>query len=51
LDESLPEKQCNPNEILHLLHKYGSPATVAQTGGRYYGFVDRGSIPVALAVK
>ena len=50
-DEPLPEKSCNPNEILNLLHQYGSPTTVAQTGGRYYGFVDGNSIPVALAVK
>ncbi len=50
-DEPLPEKTCNPNEILNLLHKYGSPATVAQTGGRYFGFVNGNSIPAALAVK
>jgi len=50
-DEPLPEKPCNPNKILNLLHKYGSPSTVAQTGGRYYGFVDGSSIPIALAAK
>jgi len=50
-DEPFPEKSCNPNEILNLLHKYGSPTTVAQTGGRYYGFVNGNSIPAALAVK
>ena len=50
-DESLPKKPSNPIEILNLLHKYGSPSTVAQTGGRYYGFVNGNSIPVALAVK
>lgn len=50
-NEPLPEKSGNPNEILSLLHKYGSPSTVAQTGGRYYGFVNGNSIPIASAAK
>jgi glutamate/tyrosine decarboxylase-like PLP-dependent enzyme len=50
-DEPLPKKTCNPNEILSLLHEYGSPSTVAQTGGRYYGFVNGSSIPISLATK
>lgn len=50
-DEPLPEKSGNPDEILNLLHKYGSPSTVAQTGGRYFGFVNGNSIPIALATK
>jgi glutamate/tyrosine decarboxylase-like PLP-dependent enzyme len=49
--ETLPETPSDPKYILQLLHKYGSPATVAQTGGRYFGFVDGGSIPVTLAAK
>ncbi|MBW1911473.1 MAG: aspartate aminotransferase family protein [Deltaproteobacteria bacterium] len=50
-DEPLPEKPCNPKETLNLLDKYGSPSTVAQTGGRYYGFVNGSSISFALAAK
>ncbi|MFH1074720.1 MAG: aminotransferase class V-fold PLP-dependent enzyme [Candidatus Firestonebacteria bacterium] len=50
-DEPLRESSCDPGKILDLLHEYGSPSTVAQTGGRYYGFVNGSSIPVALAVK
>lgn len=50
-DESLPTAPCAPNEILRLLHEYGSPATVAQTGGRYFGFVNGSAVPVALAAK
>jgi glutamate/tyrosine decarboxylase-like PLP-dependent enzyme len=50
-DESLPKAPSNPGEILRLLHEHGSPATVAQTGGRYFGFVNGSSVPVALAAK
>jgi glutamate/tyrosine decarboxylase-like PLP-dependent enzyme len=47
----LPDLPSDPSEILELLHQYGSPATVAQTGGRYFGFVNGNAIPVALAAR
>jgi glutamate/tyrosine decarboxylase-like PLP-dependent enzyme len=47
----LPEDPAAPGEILDMLHRAGSPATVAQTGGRYFGFVNGGILPAALAVK
>jgi glutamate/tyrosine decarboxylase-like PLP-dependent enzyme len=50
-DEALPTAPGNPGEILRLLHEHGSPATVAQTGGRYFGFVNGSSVPAALAAK
>ena len=50
-EESLPTTPSSPDEILRLLHEHGSPATVAQTGGRYFGFVNGGSVPAALAAK
>jgi glutamate/tyrosine decarboxylase-like PLP-dependent enzyme len=50
-DEPLPEKPCNSEETLRLLHEYGSPATVAQAGGRYFGFVCGSAVPTALAAK
>lgn len=50
-DEPLPEYPCDSTEVLRLLHEYGSPATVAQTGGRYFGFVCGGVLPTALAAK
>ncbi|MDW7678410.1 MAG: hypothetical protein SCK57_12175, partial [Bacillota bacterium] len=31
-DEVLPESPGDPKEIIELLHTYGSPASVAQTG-------------------
>lgn len=50
-DEALSTTPGNPDEILQMLHEHGSPATVAQTGGRYFGFVNGGAVPVALASK
>jgi glutamate/tyrosine decarboxylase-like PLP-dependent enzyme len=49
--EPLPEMPADPQQILRLLHEYGSPATAMQTGGRYFGFVNGGAVPVALAAK
>ena len=50
-DEELPVKPNQPEEVLNLLHKYGSPATVLHTGGRYFGFVIGGTIPATLAAR
>ena len=50
-DEPFPTTPGNPAEILQRLHEYGSPATAAQTGGRYFGFVNGGSVPTALAAR
>jgi glutamate/tyrosine decarboxylase-like PLP-dependent enzyme len=49
--EPLPKESGDATKILSLLNHYGSPATVAQTGGRYFGFVDGGVIPVSLAAR
>lgn len=49
--EELGDQGENPYELLERLHKNGSPATLAQTGGRYFGFVNGGIIPAALAAK
>jgi glutamate/tyrosine decarboxylase-like PLP-dependent enzyme len=49
--EELPLNGADASEILRLLHEYGSPATVAQTGGRFFGFVTGGAIPAAIAAK
>lgn len=45
----LPENPCDPAEILALLDDIGSPATVATSAGRYFGFVIGGTLPAALA--
>jgi glutamate/tyrosine decarboxylase-like PLP-dependent enzyme len=50
-DEPLPAAPCDPGEMLRLLHEYGSPATVAHTGGRYFGMVVGSVFPPVMAVK
>lgn len=47
----LPQSPCDPGELLALLDDVGSPATVATTGGRYFGFVIGGTLPAALAAN
>ena len=49
--ESLPENGCEPAEVIAMLDKFGAPATVATTGGRYFGFVIGGTVPAALAAS
>jgi len=50
-DEDFPDVPNNPSDILEQLHHFGSPATVSQIGGRYFGLVNGGIIPTALAAK
>ncbi|UCG23487.1 MAG: aspartate aminotransferase family protein [Chloroflexota bacterium] len=50
-EEKLPEEPGDVPNILRLLHEAGSPATVAQGGGRYFGFVNGGLIPGSLAAR
>ncbi len=51
LDEPLPALPREPEHILARLDEIGSPATVASTGGRYFGFVTGGTLPTALAAN
>ena len=37
--------------VLRMLDEIGSPATMATTGGRYFGFVNGGTIPASLAAN
>ncbi len=50
-DEELSLETGSADAILKQLHLKGAPATVAQSGGRYFGFVNGSSIPVSMAVK
>lgn len=50
-DEPLPDATGEAQAILAMLHRVGSPATVNQIGGRYFGFVNGSVVPVALAAK
>jgi glutamate/tyrosine decarboxylase-like PLP-dependent enzyme len=49
LDGALPENPCAPAETLRLLDDLGSPATMASAGGRFFGFVIGGALPVTIA--
>lgn len=50
-DGPMPEQGLDPAQMLEQLHTIGGPATVAQTGGRYFGFVNGGIHPPALAAR
>src|ERR1035437_3650341 len=45
----LPAGPTSPEAVLHLLTEFGSPATVANGGGRYFGFVNGGCVPAGMA--
>jgi len=47
----LPPGPTSAEAVLHLLDAYGSPATVAKTNGRFFGFVNGGCLPTALAAS
>ena len=49
LDIPLPERPTADTAVLQQLDEIGSPATVASTGGRYFGYVVGGSLPIATA--
>jgi len=51
LGKTLPASPSDPTDVLALLDDIGSPATVATTGGRYFGFVIGGTLPAALAAN
>jgi glutamate/tyrosine decarboxylase-like PLP-dependent enzyme len=48
LDGSLPDKGMTAAEVLALLDRAASPATMASAGPRYFGFVIGGSVPASL---
>ncbi len=51
LEVPLQEDPIDPGTVLAELDDIGSPATVATTGGRYFGFVVGGSLPAAMAAN
>ena len=50
-DTPLPDGPTEASEMLAQLHDIGSPTTLPSTGGRYFGFVNGGAHPPALAAK
>ena len=51
LGGALPDEPGDPQAVLALLDEIGSPATIASTGGRYFGFVIGGALPATLAAN
>ena len=47
----LPDQPTAPGEVLRLLDEAGSPATVSNAGGRYFGFVNGGALPASVAAS
>src|SRR5258708_16963322 len=49
LHEPFPQSPSDPGDVIAKLDQIGSAATVATTGGRYFGFVNGGVVPPAPA--
>jgi len=49
--EPIPDEPTDPELTLWMLNEIGSKGTVANAGGRYFGFVIGGSNPVSLAAN
>ena len=47
----LPTGPTDPATVLADLDRHGSPATIANSSGRYFGFVNGGSLPAARAAN
>jgi glutamate/tyrosine decarboxylase-like PLP-dependent enzyme len=50
-DTPLQDHPIDPLQVLDELDRFGSPATVASSGGRYFGFVVGGALPAPLAAN
>ena len=50
-ERALPEETSPPERVLAELDEFGSPATMASAGNRYFGFVIGGSLPVTVAAS
>jgi glutamate/tyrosine decarboxylase-like PLP-dependent enzyme len=46
-----PDKPVDEKEVIEILDKFGSPATIGISGPRFFGFVIGGSLPVTLAAN
>src|SRR6266853_2251874 len=49
LSEPFPPSPSDPCDVIARLDQIGSSATVATTGGRYFGFVNGGMVPAVAA--
>ncbi|HLO58150.1 MAG TPA: aminotransferase class V-fold PLP-dependent enzyme [Bacteroidales bacterium] len=51
LDAELQNDPLDAHDVLKELHSLGSPATMLNTGGRFFGFVVGGTLPAALGAN
>lgn len=49
--EPFPAGSTDAQRVVAMLDEFGSPATVASAGGRYFGFVIGGAVPAALGAN
>jgi glutamate/tyrosine decarboxylase-like PLP-dependent enzyme len=50
-DRPFPEASTAAAKVLDELDRFGSPATVATAGGRFFGFVNGGAFPASVAAS
>jgi len=50
-DAALPVNGIDGHHLIDHLNTFGSPATIAQLGGRYFGFVNGSAVPAGIAAK
>lgn len=51
LKGAFPEGGASAGDVLSFVDAFGSPATVASAGGRYFGFVTGGALPATVAAN
>ena len=49
--EAFPPGGTDPESVVAMLDEFGSPASVASTGGRYFGYVNGGVLPASLGAN
>ena len=49
--EPLPNDTGEAREVLEFLHEVGTPATMSQIGGRFFGLVNGSVVPAAMAAR
>ena len=50
-ERAFPEHSSSAEVVLAELDELGSPATMASTGGRFFGFVTGAALPVTVAAN
>lgn len=50
-NEDMPAQRCSAGDVLKILHDCGSVGSVSYGGGKYFGFVNGGVLPITLASR